>query len=97
MDVDVTSAAGAAAYAIRDLAAKLGIDECDILVAESGVATWPDASLGIPEKGIMYAQVLTDGFCVVLKAAGRAYEYHFGNGIVKTRTVPFDDDRRIRR
>jgi hypothetical protein len=91
MSVDVSNKAEAAAYALRDLAAKLGIDECEILLVESGETTWPDASLGMPEPGRMYAQMLTEGFLVVLKAAGKKFEYRFGNGIVKTRTVAFDD------
>jgi hypothetical protein len=37
--------------------------EVDLAVAE----TWPDASLGCPEKGRMYAQVLSEGFRVVLR------------------------------
>ena len=39
-------------------------------------AQWPDASLGCPAAGMMYAQVLTDGFRVRLTAAGREYEVH---------------------
>ena len=43
---------------------------------EDGVAeaTWPDASLGCPQPGAVYAQVLTRGFRVVLKANGERYD-----------------------
>jgi hypothetical protein len=37
--------------------------EVDLAVAE----TWPDAGLGCPEKGHVYAQVLSEGFRVVLR------------------------------
>jgi len=83
--VNVSSAAEAEAYAKKDLAARLGISPGNIIVAESGEATWPDASLGMPEPGQMYAQMLTEGFRIVLEAGGKRYEYHFGNGVVKMR------------
>lgn len=85
MSVNVSSAAEATAYAVKDLAARLGISASNIIVAESREMTWPDASLGMPEPGMMYAQVLTDGFCIVLEAAGKRYEYHFSEGSVMKR------------
>ena len=85
MTVDVSSAAEAEAYAKKDLAARLAIPGDKIKILESGEATWPDASLGMPEPGRMYAQMLTEGFRVVLEAAGKKYAYHFGSGTVKIR------------
>ncbi len=41
----------------------------------------------MPEPGQMYAQVLIEGFRIVLEAGGKKYEYHFGNGTVKTRPM----------
>ena len=37
---------------------------------------WPDTSLGCPEPGKMYAQVLTPGYRVVLQVRNRRYELH---------------------
>jgi hypothetical protein len=85
MTVNVTSVAEAEAYAKNDLSAKLAIPADDIKVLESGEKTWPDASLGMPEPGQVYAQVLIEGFRIVLEASGKKYEYHLGNGIVKMR------------
>ncbi len=48
----------------------------EITVSSSKAATWPDASLGCPEKDHMYAQVVTSGWTVVLEAAGRTHEVH---------------------
>jgi hypothetical protein len=41
---------------------------------------WPDASLGCPHKGMVYAQVITPGYRVVLVAGRRKYEFHVGAG-----------------
>ncbi|HTY90723.1 MAG TPA: hypothetical protein VMC84_06045 [Methanocella sp.] len=86
MSVNVSSAAEAAEYAVKDLAAKLGIQPGNIIVAESREMTWPDASLGMPKPGMVYAQMLTEGYRVVLEAAGKRYEYHFGEGSVRKRS-----------
>ena len=37
---------------------------------------WSDASLGCPEPGKMYAQVITPGFRLVFDYQGQRYEYH---------------------
>jgi hypothetical protein len=37
---------------------------------------WSDTSLGCPEPGMMYAQVITPGFLVMIEAEGQQYEYH---------------------
>ena len=73
-----TAAAGAAREdgAVADLAQRLGIDPADVLVVDARDVTWPDSSLGCPEPGMNYLQVLTEGYLVVLEAAGQRYEYH---------------------
>ena len=37
---------------------------------------WPDASLGCPKRGVMYIQVITPGWRVVVEAGVRTLEYH---------------------
>ena len=37
---------------------------------------WPDASLGNPQPGMVYAQVVTPGYKIILSARGQQYEYH---------------------
>jgi hypothetical protein len=37
---------------------------------------FPDASLGVPEPGMTYAQVITPGYVILLNAEGETYEYH---------------------
>jgi len=45
------------------------------VVSVEGV-DWSDSSLGCPKAGMMYAQVITPGYKIVLEAAGRTYEFH---------------------
>lgn len=87
MSVSVTTEAEAVAYAVGDLAKELGVPGGNIKVLERGVALWPDASLGLPEPGMMYAQVMTEGFHVLLEAGGKKYVYHFGDGSVRKRPL----------
>lgn len=44
-----------------------------VLVAE--FMLWPDSSLGCPQPGQMYLQVVTPGYRVVLEAEGNRYDY----------------------
>jgi hypothetical protein len=37
---------------------------------------WPDASLGCPKPGVMYIQVVTRGYLIILSSGGRTLEYH---------------------
>ncbi len=59
-----------------DLASRLGLDPGKIAVVRTEVREWPDTSLGCPQEGMFYAQVITPGYRVVLEAGGRLYEYH---------------------
>ena len=40
--------------------------------------TWPDSSLGCPQDGMMYTQVLTPGYLIQLEHGSIQYEYHSG-------------------
>lgn len=60
------------------LAAKLGVDESTLDVTDVEAVDWPDTSLGAPEPGKMYAQVITPGFRVTIVQGGETYEYHTG-------------------
>lgn len=62
--------------AVADLAQRLGIGQDAVTVASFEEVTWPDAALGAPEPGRIYAQVQTPGYRVFLNAEGRRYEYH---------------------
>ncbi|MFN3928848.1 MAG: hypothetical protein ACK4OK_04345 [Thermoflexus sp.] len=62
----------------QDLAARLGLPADEVRVIEARAVTWPDSSLGCPEPGRMYLQVLTPGYRVILEARGQRYAYHAG-------------------
>lgn len=59
-----------------DLAQRLGIGLDAIGVAGIEPTEFPDASLGVPEPGKVYAQVITPGQIITLSVEGRLYRYH---------------------
>ncbi|MBI4990936.1 hypothetical protein HZB96_02465 [Candidatus Gottesmanbacteria bacterium] len=61
-----------------DLANKLQIDKQTIKTVKAEARSWNDTSLGCPEKGKIYAQVITPGFVVELSANEKVYTYHAG-------------------
>jgi hypothetical protein len=64
--------------AVADLAQRLSIEASDISVASATLQQWSDSSLGCPEPGRQYAQVVTDGALIMLAAGGKEYRYHAG-------------------
>lgn len=49
-------------------------DEIRVVSLES--VEWRDTSLGCPQEGMAYAQVITPGYMIVLEAGGQTYEFH---------------------
>ncbi len=66
--------------AVEDLANRLQIPAEEIEVRSFEAVTWPDSSLGCPEEGMMYAQVLTEGSKVDLAVEDHIYSYHAAEG-----------------
>ena len=64
----------------EDLVKRLSITMAEITVVEASEVIWPDSSLGCPQKGMAYLQVLTPGYLIVLEYANNQYEYHAGLG-----------------
>lgn len=62
--------------AIADLAQRLAVSEGLVQLVSVEAVTWPDSSLGNPQPGMAYIQVLTDGYRVILQHATTRYEYH---------------------
>jgi hypothetical protein len=62
--------------AVDDLSTDTGILKSDIKLVSVEAVDWPDSSIGCPQPGMMYAQVITPGYRIVLEAGGKTYEYH---------------------
>ena len=59
-----------------DLAQRLSISAPQISLVEVAQVEWSDSSLGCPQPGMDYLQVITPGYLIRLEAAGQEYEYH---------------------
>jgi hypothetical protein len=68
------------AKAKEDLAQRLSISATHIKVVDAKAVTWSNSSLGCPQPGMMYAEVLTAGYLIVLNTNNHDYEYHAGKG-----------------
>jgi hypothetical protein len=60
---------------VDEAAAVAGVTVGELEVDRAAAVTWNDTSLGCPEPDQMYAQVLTDGYWVVLRANGQEYDF----------------------
>ena len=60
----------------EDLAQRLPVSANEINLVEATSVTWPDSSLGCPQEGMVYTQVLTPGYLILLEHGGNTYEYH---------------------
>jgi len=64
------------AQARADLAMRENVSADEVEVVRVEAVNWPDASLGCPEPGMMYAQVITPGWRIVLRVGSREAVYH---------------------
>jgi len=58
------------------LAQRLAVSVNEIILSEAASVVWPDSSLGCPEEGKTYSQVLTPGYLILLEHDGNKFEYH---------------------
>lgn len=58
-----------------DLTLKTGVDLEKITTVSVEEINFSDTSLGVPEPGVQYEQVVTPGLIIVLEAEGKEYEY----------------------
>lgn len=77
-------AAGEASQAVldatADAVARTGIEAAAWQVVQVSTRVWPDASLGCPQPGALYAQILTPGYLIELRTGTRVLEYHAARG-----------------
>lgn len=58
------------------LANDVGVAASNITVVSAEEVEWRDGSLGCPQLGMMYPQVITPGYRITLEANGQTYIYH---------------------
>jgi hypothetical protein len=69
-------AAGAVDAARQAAVSHLGIGPDQLQVSQVEAHQWPDSSLGCPQPGLLYSQIVTPGFLVVLSSGTHQLEYH---------------------
>lgn len=67
-------------FAISDLAERVGSDQSEISVVSVEEVEWPDTSLGCPDPKKAYAQMLVNGYDIILEVDGKEYHYHGAAG-----------------
>lgn len=81
----------------KHLAARLKVHLEQVTTASVRPTTWPDTSLGCAKPGLMYAQVMTPGYLIELKAKGRTFTYHSDrNRVVACDAVHPKSGRKVR-
>ena len=60
----------------RDAAGRLSLPPESLQVEQVDARQWNDRALGCPTPGVLYAQIVTPGFLVVIGGGGRHLEYH---------------------
>jgi hypothetical protein len=59
-----------------DLAVRLQVEADKIAIVKAEAIDWPDAALGCPSPGKVYAQGQVPGFRIRLAVDGKEYDYH---------------------
>src|SRR5947209_1517667 len=63
--------------ALADAASHLGTGPQDLRVTQVEARQWPDSSLGCPQPGLLYSQIVTPGYLIVISSSsGKQLEYH---------------------
>ena len=71
---------GVAVLAAETLAVELGIPVSSIRIDTVRAVEWRDSSIGCPQPGEGYLQVITPGHKITLRAGGRVHTIHEANG-----------------
>lgn len=58
------------------LAQQLGVDVQQVQFVSAEEVQWPDTSLGCPQPGMAYGQIVIPGYKFELGALGRLYAVH---------------------
>ena len=66
--------------AVKTLTEELKIEDGDAEVVSTLPVRWPDSSLGCPQKGYSYLQVVVPGYRVVFRHDKQTHRVHVGDG-----------------
>jgi len=66
----------AVAAALQDAATQLGVAASELSLQQIEAREWGDSSLGCPQPGNLYSQIVTPGFLIVINSRGKQLEYH---------------------
>jgi hypothetical protein len=69
---------------IADAASRANVPVSEVTLISAEAVTWPDGGLGCPLPGMVYPQVVVDGYQVIVKAGGKSYDYR-GSSVGKFR------------
>jgi hypothetical protein len=72
---------------VAEIAADAGVPVEQVHVISAESVTFPDGSLGCPQPGMVYPQVLVDGYKVVAEAGGTTYDYRGSGGTFRRCTT----------
>lgn len=77
----------------ESLVKKFKLNEDQVHVASIQAMDWPDAGIGCPQAGMVYAEVITPGYQILFEANGQSYSYHTDtvNKVLLCRIHPVDD------
>src|SRR5579871_6645050 len=62
--------------ALQDAATHLGVSPNQLHVDQAEARQWPDASLGCPQPGQLYSQIVTPGFLILISMGNKQLEHH---------------------
>jgi len=68
------------AFAVTDLARRLGVEESAVGTAAVRRVTWRSGALGCPAPGMSYTDALVPGLLIILQVGEEGYGYHAGQG-----------------
>jgi hypothetical protein len=60
----------------EDLASRITTPADEIALVGFSEVEWSDSSLGCPQPGMDYLQVITPGYLILLEVNAQTYEYH---------------------
>jgi hypothetical protein len=63
------------ARVLADAARRGGVSEREVVVRSAQAVQFPDGSLGCPQPGMMYTQMVVPGYRVVVEAGGKTFDY----------------------